>query len=69
MIDNQTLLTYIRGFIKEKRYAPSLREMIAGMHTNSHALQKALRELEADGFIRRGKHQGRALAVIEKKHS
>lgn len=55
---------FINGFIQDKQYSPSLREIGEGTGLSSLAtVHKHVRHLEEKGLIRREAHRGRAVEV------
>ena len=59
-------LDFIAGFVHEHGYAPTLEEIGAHFGLSSPAtVYKHVQQLVAKGFLRKTRHQGRGLEVVE----
>lgn len=60
------VLDYIIEYIKEHQYAPSNREIQAGVNYKSvETVTRALNQLERDGFIKRTPNIPRSIIVLK----
>ena len=57
--------TALVDFVKEHKYAPSLREISAITEVSINGVSKAVVELEANGYITRKKRSPRAISIKE----
>lgn len=59
-----TALKFIKGYIKLRGYAPSVREVAAHMNTNTSNAHRIVAKLEEGGHIRRTKGRVRSIEVV-----
>ena len=63
----QSILRFIRRFIDEHDYPPSIRQIQDGCHISSTSVvDYNLRKLEGDGYIRRDREVSRAIELLER---
>jgi len=63
----QSILRFIRQFIDEHDYPPSIRQIQDGCHISSTSVvDYNLRKLEGDGYIRRDREVSRAIELLER---
>ena len=61
------ILDFIAGFVKEKGYSPSVRDIVRGCNLGSSSVaQFHLNVLERQGFIRRTREVSRGIALTQK---
>ncbi len=61
---------FIRSFIEQNRYSPSLQEVAAGMNLSSLAtVHKHLTNLSDKGMIRRHWNRGRGIELVSELHA
>lgn len=62
---SEAILTFIREYIDKHGWAPTVREICKAVEIDSTSVvQGHLQRLEARGYIRRGEHTPRAIAVV-----
>jgi repressor LexA len=62
------ILDFIAGFIREKDYPPSVRDIVKGCGISSTTVvQYYLNVLERDGYIRRNRGTSRSISLIKRK--
>ncbi len=64
----QQILNFIKQYIKDNGYAPSVREIgdAVGLKSTS-SVANYLKELEDEGYIRRGDARSRAIDIVEEE--
>ena len=63
----QSILRFIRQFIDEHDYPPSIRQIQDGCHISSTSVvDYNLRKLEGDGYIRRDREVSRAIELLQR---
>lgn len=63
----QSILRFIRRFIDEHDYPPSIRQIQDGCHISSTSVvDYNLRKLEGDGYIRRDREVSRAIELLQR---
>ena len=62
-------LDFIEGFVKEKGYAPSFREIANGIGVTVGAIQKLLEKLQRKGVIKKASGLSRGIRVLRKENS
>ena len=63
------ILDFIAGFVKERGYSPSVRDIVRGCDLGSSSVaQFHLNVLEHQGFIKRAREVSRGIALTEKYH-
>jgi len=63
----QSILRFIRRFIEEHDYPPSIRQIQDGCHISSTSVvDYNLKKLEGDGYIRRDREVSRAIELLER---
>jgi repressor LexA len=61
------ILRFIRGFIEEHDYPPSIRQIQDGCHISSTSVvDYNLKKLEGEGYIRRDREVSRAIELLER---
>ncbi len=58
------LLAFIRAFIAEHGYSPTIKEMGAGIVAHRDAVRLALKRLHERGFIAKDRYQQRSVRII-----
>ena len=63
----QSILRFLRQFIEEHDYPPSIRQMQDGCHISSTSVvDYNLKKLEGSGYIRRDREVSRAIELLER---
>ncbi len=58
------LLAFIRDYIAEHGYSPTLKEMAAGIAMHPETARLTLKRLHERGFIARDRYQHRSVRII-----
>ena len=64
------ILNYIKSFIKENGYSPSIRELCKGLSMSSTAsVYDQLKKIEEKGYIKKSKVKFRSIEIIDEENT
>jgi DeoR/GlpR family transcriptional regulator of sugar metabolism len=65
MTRQQELISEIRNFVREKGYAPTIRELVARLDISHGTVQRELMALASDGKIAKSDRTARSIRVLD----